>query len=216
MKMTLQVTFRNIESSPIVEEWIRAEAAKLETFYSQIMSCRVAVEIPHRHHKKGTPSHIRIDLTLPGGEIVVKREPSLSSRTRRLGEREIKKDLEVNIPHKNLRLAINDAFKAVARRLQDYARRQRGDIKSHAPLRVARVSKILPDEGYGFLTSDDGRGIYFHKNSVLNRAFPRLKVGTTVTFVEEPGEKGPQASTIRVVGKGRIVPAAKQAAASAD
>lgn len=215
MKMTLQVTFRNMESSPIVEEWIRAEAAKLETFYSQIMSCRVAVEIPHRHHKKGSPSHIRIDLTLPGGEIVVKREPSLSSRTRRLGEREIKKDLEVNIPHKNLRLAINAAFKAVARRLQDYARRQRGDIKSHAQLRVARVSKILPDEGYGFLTSDDGRGIYFHQNSVLNRAFPRLKVGTTVTFVEEPGEKGPQASTVRVVGKRRIVPAAKQAAVSA-
>jgi cold shock CspA family protein/ribosome-associated translation inhibitor RaiA len=216
MKLPLQVTFRNIESSPMVEEWIRAEAAKLETFYSQIMSCRVVVEIPHRHQKKGALSHIRVDLTLPGGEIVVKREPSLSSRTRRLGEREMKKDLEVNISHTNLRLAINDAFKAASRRLQDYARRQRGDIKRHARLSVARVSKILPDEGFGFLTADDGRGIYFHKNSVLNRAFSRLKVGTTVTFVEEPGERGPQASTVRVVGKGRTLPAAKRAAASAD
>lgn len=216
MKLPLQVTFRNIESSPTVEEWIRREAAKLETFYSQIMNCRVAVEIPHRHHKKGTPFHIRIDLSLPGGEIVVKREPSLSGGLRRLSGREMKKDLEVNFPHKNLRLAINDAFKAVARRLQDYVRRQRGDTKSHAPLRVARVSKILPSEGYGFLTSDDGRGIYFHKNCVLNRAFSRLKVGTRVSFVEELGEKGPQASTVRTISKGRILGPAKQAAASGD
>ena len=132
----------------------------------------------------------------------MKREPSLSARARQLGEREIKKNAEVKIPHKNLRTAINDAFKAAGRRLQDYARRQRGDIKTHAPLPEARVSKIVPRERYyGFLTSDDGRDIYFHKNSVLGKAFPRLKVGTIVRFVEEAGEKGPQASTVRVVSK---------------
>ena len=60
----LQVTFRNMKSSPTVEEWIREEASKLETFYSQIMGCRVAVEVPHRHHVKGSPYHVRIDLTL--------------------------------------------------------------------------------------------------------------------------------------------------------
>jgi cold shock CspA family protein len=171
------------------------------------------VEIPHRHHRKGSPYHIRIDLTVPQGEIVVKREPSLSARARHLGEREIKKHAEVKIPHKNLRIAIDEAFKAAGRRLQDYARRQRGDTKSHAPLPEARVSKIFPREGYGFLTSDDGREIYFHKNSVLGRAFPRLKVGTTVRFVEEAGDKGPQASTVRVVPKQGIQQAAKQTAA---
>jgi cold shock CspA family protein len=89
-------------------------------------------------------------------------------------------------------------------RLEVAARRQLGDIKSHAPLQVARLSKILQDEGYGFLTSDDERGIYFHKNSVLKREFSRLKVGTEVSFVEEPGEKGSQASTVRIVSKERI------------
>jgi cold shock CspA family protein len=216
MKSQMQITFRNMKPSKEIEEWIRAGAAKLETLYSQLMGCRVAVEIPHRHHRKGSPYHIRIDLTVPGGEIVVKREPSLNAQTRQLGEREIKKHAEVKIPHKDLRIAINDAFKAAGRRLQDYARRQRGDIKSHAPLPEARVSKILPHEGYGFLTSDDGREIYFHKNSVLGQAFPSLRVGTTVSFVEEPGEKGPQASTVRIVPKQRIQQAAKAKAASAD
>jgi cold shock CspA family protein/ribosome-associated translation inhibitor RaiA len=216
MQSPLQITFRNMTPSAAIEEWIRDEADKLDSFYNRVMGCRVAIEVPHRHHRKGSPYHIRIDLTVPGEEIVVKREPSLSHRARQLGETEIEKHLEVKTPHKNLRVAINDAFKAAGRRLQDYARRQRGDIKSHAPLQVARVSKILRDQGYGFLTSDDGRGIYFHKNSVLNRAFSRLKVGTTVSFVEELGEKGPQASTVRIISKGRIPPSAKQAAVSVD
>jgi cold shock CspA family protein/ribosome-associated translation inhibitor RaiA len=214
MKSQLQITFRNMQRSEEIEGWIRAEAAKLETFYSQLMGCRVAVEVPHRHHRKGSPYHVRIDLTVPQGEIVVKREPSLNARARQLGEREIKKHAEVNTPHKNLRIAINEAFKAAGRRLQDYARRQRGDTKSHASLPEARVSKILPHEGYGFLTSDDGREIYFHKNSILGRAFPHLKVGTTVRFVEEPGDNGPQASTVRVVPKQGMQQAAKGTAAS--
>jgi cold shock CspA family protein len=213
MKSQVQITFRNVQPSAEIEEWIRDEVAKLDTLYGRVMGCRVAVEVPHRHHKRGWPYHIRIDLTVPGGEIVVKRQPSLNARARHLGEREIKKKAEVNIPHKQLRLAINDAFKAAGRRLQDYARRQRGDVKSPSLLPKARVSKILPQEGYGFLTADDGRVIYFHKNSVLGRAFPRLKVGTAVKFVEELGEKGPQASTVRIVSKQRIREAAKGEAA---
>jgi cold shock CspA family protein/ribosome-associated translation inhibitor RaiA len=216
MQSPLQITFRNVTSSETIEEWIRAEADKLDSFYNRVMGCRVAIEKPHRHHRKGSLYHIRIDLTVPGEEIVVKREPSLSHRARQLGETGIKKHLEVKTPHKNLRLAINDAFRAVGRRLQDYARRQRGDVKSHPPLQVARVGKIVQDEGYGFLTSDDGRGIYFHKNSVLNRAFSRLKVGMRVSFIEELGEKGPQASTVRIISKGIVPPSAKQVAASGD
>ena len=139
----LQITFRNMKSSTVVEEWVRAEASKLETFYSQITGCRVAIEVPHRHHLKGSPYHVRIDLTLPGGELVIKREANLSSRVRREGEREISKQLEVETPHKNLRLAINDAFKAAARRLQDYARRQRGDVKVHQPASRTRIAGMM-------------------------------------------------------------------------
>jgi len=201
MQLPLQITFRNMEPLVGVEESIRAEAEKLETFYSQIMGCRVAVEIPHGHHKKGNRYHIRIDLTLPGKELVIKHEPGLSKGIRQAGGAEMKKRLEVRAPHRDLHLAIRDAFKVAGRRVQDYARRQRGDIKTHEALSIGRVSKLLPGEGYGFLTTPDGREIYFHERSVLNRGFRRLKVGSEVRFVEEQGEKGPQASTVRISGK---------------
>jgi cold shock CspA family protein len=213
MKSELQITFRNMKPSKEIEELVRAGAAKLDALYAQLMGCRVMVEIPHRHHKKGSLYHVRIDLTVPQGEIVVKREPSLSAGARHLGERKVRKDAEAQVPHKDLRIAIGDAFKAAGRRLQDHARRRRGDIKSHVPLPEARVSQIFPREGYGFLASEDGREIYFHKNSVLGQSFPRLKVGTAVRFVEEPGEKGPQASTVRLVPKQGAQEAAKGTAA---
>lgn len=216
MQSPPRITFRNMRSSASLEDWIRAEAEKLEDFYSRVIACHVTIEMPHHHHRKGSSYHIRIDLAVPGEEIVVKREPSSRHRAIELGEGVGKKHLEANKSQEELRLAIHDAFKAIGRRLQDFARRQRGDIKIHPPLQVARVGKIMQGEGYGFLTSSDGRGIYFHKNSVLNRAFSKLKVGTRVAFIEEPGEKGPQASTVRVVSNTRIQPPAKLAAASGN
>jgi cold shock CspA family protein len=204
MKLPLQITFRHMESSRMAEEWIRIEAAKLDSFYNQIMGCRVAVEIPHQHHRRGCLYHIRIDLTVPGGELVIKRQPNLKDRAWQEGQVDATKHFEVGIAHKNLRLAIDDAFKAAGRCLQDYARRQAGRTRIHQSLPVAQVSKLFAEKGYGFLTTDDGREIYFHKGSVLKGGFGRLGVGSRVTFVEEQGEKGLQASTVRVIGKGRI------------
>lgn len=201
MQIPLQITFRNMESSRIVQEWIQAEAAKLENFYSPIMACRVAVDIPHRHHRKGAQYRVRIDLTLPGRELVIKHQPSLRGRATQEGKNEIKKLLESGTSHKDLRLTIDDAFRAAGRRLQDYARRQGRQVKAHVPIPVARVCRILEDEGYGFLTTPEGQEIYFHKDSVLNRGFDKLTVGTLVNFTEEAGEKGPQASTVRIAGK---------------
>jgi cold shock CspA family protein/ribosome-associated translation inhibitor RaiA len=199
MILPIQITFRNMESSSTVEEWIREEALKLDEFYDRIMGCRVMVELPGRHHRQGNLYHVRIDLTVPGGELVVKREPSLHAPMQHMRESKVVKHLEVKTPHKELRQAIDDAFKAMGRRLQDYARRQRGDVKTHEPSPRARVNKLLPVEGYGFLETPGGREIYFHRNSVLNGEFDRLKIGMAVIFVEEEGEKGPQASTVKPV-----------------
>lgn len=197
----LQITFRNIKPPAEAELWIRLEAAKLETFYNRIMGCRVAVDSPHRHRREGSPYHLRIDLTMPGGELVIKHEPSLRTRARQLHEAEIKKHLEVRTEHKRLRQAIHDTFMIAGRRLQDYARRQRGDVKLRESPPLARVTQLFPELGYGFLATPDGREIYFHKDSVLNQGFRRLTVGALVSFAEEQGDKGPQASTVRIVPK---------------
>lgn len=199
MKLPLQVASRGFELPMAAEAWIRDEAAKLERFYPRLMACKVAVESLHHHHKRGSLFHIRIDLTLPVGELVIKHEPGLIGQARRTGESELQKHWEVKTLHKNLRLAITDAFKAAGRRLQDYARRQRGQIKRHESPAVGQVTRLLRNRGYGFLMTEDGREIYFHEDSVLNRAFPRLRTGTKVIFAEEQGEKGPQASTVRIM-----------------
>ncbi|MDI6728126.1 MAG: HPF/RaiA family ribosome-associated protein [Thermodesulfovibrionales bacterium] len=178
MKVQLQITAHNIELNDFIREDIREKAEKLDTYYDQIMRCRVVVDVPHRHKHEGILYDVHIYMTIPGGEIVIKREQN-----------------------EDLAIAIRDAFDAARRKLEDYARRQRGDIKHHEEAPLARVSALFSDKGYGFITTPDGREIYFHENSVLNNEFKNLKVGTEVRFVEEFGEKGPQASTVTVIEK---------------
>ena len=176
MKLELKITARNLELSEFIKEDIRERAGKLDKFYDRIMHFRVVVEVPHHHKHEGISYNVRIDMTVPGSELIVKREPN--------------EDLEV---------AIRDAFDAARRKLEDFARRQRGDVKQHEALPRARISALFLDKGYGFLATPDNREIYFHEHSVLNCDFKQLKVGIEVRFVEEQGEKGPQASTVTVV-----------------
>jgi cold shock CspA family protein len=103
--------------------------------------------------------------------------------------------------HEDVYVAIRDAFNAAGRRLQDYARRKQGKVKLHEGAALARIIQLFPVEEYGFLKTADDREIYFHKNSVLPPGFENLEIGTEVSYVEEMGEKGPQASTVRIVGK---------------
>jgi cold shock CspA family protein len=51
------------------------------------------------------------------------------------------------------------------------------------------------------LETADRREIYFHRSSVLDGGFDRLKIGVEVRFAEELGEEGPQASTVQPVGE---------------
>lgn len=203
MILPVQVTFRNMPHSDAIEAMVREEAGQLDRYYNHIMSCRVMIEAPHRHRREGEQHHIRIDLTVPGGEIVVKREPSLYSRQKDVQEEELTKSAEVERSHKHLQVAIREAFSAARRRLQDYARRQRADVKSHEGPPHGRVSRFYPDKGYGYIEAPDGREIYFHKNSVLGGDLKHVRVGAEVTFVEEPGDRGPQASSVRLVGSHR-------------
>jgi cold shock CspA family protein/ribosome-associated translation inhibitor RaiA len=203
MVLPLQITFRNMEPSGSVEREIREEVAKLEAFYSRIMGCRVMVEVPERHRRAGNLYHIRIDMTVPRGELVIEREPELHGEAQDIDEEKATKHLEVDVPHKDVLLAVRDAFRKATRRLQDYARRQRGDTKLHAPASAGRVTRIVPDRNCGFLETPDQREVYFHRNAVLGGAFDRLRVGDEVRFSEEMGEQGPQASSLRLARKQR-------------
>jgi cold shock CspA family protein len=182
MRLPVQIAFHNMAHDAEIESTIRANAEWLDNYYDRIMSCRVVVDRPHLHHKEGNLYQIRIDLKVPGAELAVKREPS-----QRAG-------------HRDVNTTIRDAFDEVRRRLEDHIRR-RDEVRIHESLPHARVLRVFPEEGYGFLETPDGREIYFHRHSVVKATFDELKVGTEVRFVEELGDNGAQASTVAPVGR---------------
>ena len=188
MELPTQITFRNMGPSPAIEAAIRERAERLDRFYPRIMSCRVVVEAPHQHQRKGKLYGIRIELVVPGGEIAVTHEG------------------RQNHAHEDVYVAIRDSFEAAGRLLEDKARKQRGDVKSHGVPLHGKVLRLFPEEGYGFIETSDGDEIYFHRNAVTKPGFEKLKAGSEVRLVvaENESSEGPQASTVTAVGKHHI------------
>ena len=182
MQVPFQITFRHTEPSDMAEARIRERAARLDRLYQDIVAGHVVVDVPQHRHRKGTMFQVQITLTVPGRELVVNRDPLLDHA------------------HEDAYVAIEDAFDAMERKLKEYSREQQGEVKrDHGPER-GTVDKLFPEEGYGFITTREGREIYFHRNSVLDGGFDRLRLGAEVRFSEEEGEKGPQASTVVPAG----------------
>ncbi|MGQ0635981.1 MAG: HPF/RaiA family ribosome-associated protein [Planctomycetaceae bacterium] len=192
MAFPVQISFHGLDRSEALEADVRKHAMKLEEFSDRITSCHVVLEKPHKHHRQGNTYHVRIRVAVPRRELVVDREP------------------EADHAHEDPYVTVRDAFKAMRRQLEDYAREIRGDVKTHAAYPPGRVIRMVPNEDYGIIETPDGREIYFHRHSVLDDAFARLHVGSAVTFVEEQGEKGPQASTVRLSGHVRQLPSAEK------
>jgi len=185
MQVPLQSTFHHLDPSPTAETKVRERVAELEQFYDRITSCRVMIEAPSRRHHEGRLYHIRVDLNVPGREIVVKRDPP------------------EHHAHEDIYVAVRDCFDAVRRQLEDYARRQRGDIKAHEVPVHGRVGSLIAEKDYGFIDASDGTEVYFHRNAVADEGFDKLAVGDEVRFTVHPGEgeKGSQASTVVPIGK---------------
>ncbi|SCZ59932.1 HPF/RaiA family ribosome-associated protein [Thiohalomonas denitrificans] len=179
MQLPLEITFRDMEPSPAIEQRIRQKASKLDRYFDRVMSCRVMVEAPHRHKHKGKLYHVRVDVTVPDGELVASRSPDEHHR------------------HTDMNAVIRDAFDAIYKQLDGYVGRLRNDVKLHEPPPHGRVTELFDD--HGTIDAADGRLIYFHRNSVVDDAFEHLKVGSEVWFAEEKGEEGPQASTVHVL-----------------
>jgi len=174
MPTALRIVARNTPLSPAEKSAIEALTNGLETFFPRIVSCDVHVDGPGAHHRQGM-YRVRINIAVPSREIVISRQKSGS-----------------------LQEALVEAFRAAGRRLEDHARRIRGDVKERASTRMGRVIRLFPDRDFGFLEFE-GREIYFHRNSVRPPGFDRLRVGTRVRFAEEPGIDGPQATTLSAI-----------------
>jgi hypothetical protein len=196
-----QVSFRGLAHDEVLEQEIRQRVSWLEQFYPGIVRCHVLVEVPHRHRHDGRHFHVRIDVTVPGGApIVVSHEPSLHGRSKDVEDDAHLKGDEIESVHRYPTVSIHEAFDVARRRLEDFAREQRRTVKAHDVPAHGEVVELSKVDEYGYIQAGEQR-IYFNRASVLDDAFDDLSIGTPVAFVEEKGEKGPQASTVRVLGK---------------
>jgi ribosome-associated translation inhibitor RaiA len=115
MQTPLQITFRHFPPSPALESDLRSRVADLERVFDRITSCRVLVEAPHHHQQQGQVFRVRIEIAVPGEQLVVGRSP------------------DGHAAHEDPYVAARDAFRAAHRQLEDYARRRRGEVKTHVP-----------------------------------------------------------------------------------
>jgi ribosomal subunit interface protein len=132
MQVPLQITARGVHLSGALRARIEEKAAKLEQFFERIIGCRVTLAVDHRRHTDRQYT-VRIDVTVPGKELVVTRESG-----------------------PDMLIALRDAFDAAERRLEDYVHLLRGEVKHHEGVPMARISQIFPESGYGYLQTAEG------------------------------------------------------------
>lgn len=100
--MELHITFRDDTQSDALHAHMEKRALKLDHSKGRPQRCRVVMESPHRHHKRGRHYRVRIDLTIPGFELIAG---------------SVRKDDNV---HEDAYAAIDDAFDDAQRLLNDH------------------------------------------------------------------------------------------------
>lgn len=114
MNRPVEIHFHDVEHSQGLEEHIRQAASRLERRYPIITACVVHLEQPHRHRTTHVGYRVVLEVMVPGrGEITV---------TKSSDEHEA---------HDNAYRVLDEAFGAMARRLQKLSDHQRGHVKHH-------------------------------------------------------------------------------------
>lgn len=189
MQLPVEIVFKNMDSSEAMEAAINKWANKLNRAYPEIISCRVSIEAPSNKKLNGGLYHTKIDIKLPGREIVVNRKPDLHHS------------------YTDAYVSVHDAFKSAQRQLEAVVKRVKGKVKTHEEdASQGRIVSLSPENDCGWLESADGREIYFHRNSLLTGDFDRLTPGLEVRFIEHEDGEEPRASSVRLLGKRNLPP----------
>ena len=187
VQVPVEIAFHNLDSIPWAEEEIRARIAKLEQIFDRLVTCRVRVDQRANNTSRNIPPVVRIEMSVPGKELVVSHEPDY---------------LQHKFQSPDLHNAINEAFRIAEDQLSEYKRQlqDRGTESFHAVENQAlgQIADIDPAGDFGFVLTNTGGMLYFHRNSVLTGDFEKLRRGDEVHYVEELGDTGPTASKVRV------------------
>jgi cold shock CspA family protein/ribosome-associated translation inhibitor RaiA len=171
-----EIAFRNVEPTEALRALIEEGIDSLEKVHPRLVSCRVMIE----EGARGFP-HVRLDIGIPGSEIVVHEQPPVDAQNREVA------------------LAVREAFDIARRQLREHRRRlsldsKRRELPPHG--RIVRLVMDAPGDRYGFLLTGDGRQVYFHENAVREIDYDELEEGMEVRYVEAGGKEGPQASVV--------------------
>lgn len=190
--MAIQLTFHGLQPSVSLNDYVQKKADKLTKLNDRITHVRVAVEAPHRHHRMGNAFRVRIDIGVPGEDVLVDHHHKGSTQT-------------------DAYAAIDEAFEDALRALRDQVQLLRGDVKRHdAHAQRGVVFKLFSYEGYGFIRTAEGRDVYFHRNAVENGGFERMRRGSRVRFTESDDGDGVRASHVVLLRAGRKTPSATE------
>ncbi len=168
------ITIRDTYHSHALETHIKQKLEKLNSFCERIMHCDVVIDQAQKHKRQGKLFNARISVTVPGEELVVN-----------------------HAQNEDIYIAIRDSFNAVRRQLQSYARRRRGNIKSHDFPLHGRIIKLFPEDQFGFIACNDDE-YYFSESNLNHSRFDNLAIGMPVRFLASYGNEGFQANRIVV------------------
>jgi ribosomal subunit interface protein len=187
MQRPLEIAFRDLDPSDFIRNLVEERVERLERFHPNIIGCRVVVEAPHRSAEgHNPPLGITVEVDVPARPRIVA------------------KDVEAQRAMKGDHLAaINRAFEAVERQLEDQKDKQRGVVKYHEnAAQTGSVVRLFSEQGYGFIELAGGPELHFTRNAMTNDGFDQLKIGTMVqvTQAASDGPMGPQASFVGMLG----------------
>ena len=184
MDRPLEISFHNMAVSEPLDGEIRSLAARLETRFDHLIGCRVVVEKLQNRRRNGGTFDVHVVMKVPGQELAVSREQQKA---------------DTKYSHPDALTAVRDAFTAAERQLIEFKRRLRSDTSKPVASAVAgQVAQIEPGADYGFILTNTGTQLYFHRDSVTDGRFEDLQMGATVHYVEEAGDAGPTAAKVRI------------------
>ena len=188
MRQPLQIRFLGMDPSPAVEAAAREKAAKLDRFRADLMSCRVTIELQHKHKQQGRPYAVRIDVTAPGYELCVDR-----------------------VAGEDLYVVLRDAFDDITRRIEDSVRHDRGQQKVHPAVLHGKVVRLDAEGRCGFIRTAEGDEYWFAPENVADVPFEHVEPGADAQFVPEVAARSCRSRTSRrersgdrVLGRGRL------------
>lgn len=173
MKLPVQIQFHNMAPSEALESKARAHVLKLETLASDIMSCRIGIDLEQKHQQQGRPYGVRIDLSLPGHELLVNR-----------------------VHDEDVYVALRDAFDAMKRQLEDLVRQRQRLVKQHPVPLHGEIVRIDDQGGFGFIRTPAGDEYYFGPDNLSSTPFEHIQIGDAVQFIPDLGGEGLQARRV--------------------